>query len=738
RMAEDLIHQIKNRANADVAQQIEFDQMSKEITLLKKSKFRLIDWLRLAKFAFQYNTITLFSHRYRAESLDIITTNGSHAYRKIESELKAILDGYYFYLTVLEYNALVKLFDMGKAIEKLAAVNHSLSYHPHDIIEPMNAFASHYIYVMRNINSIDKGLEKAIKNRQPVHGFMGNVWILTDRKVSNNRVERYRISEVMNKTFAGSLYSFYTSHLGVIVNTFNQLMHIVNVYGDLDHEKKEYTPEAATAMENESHTQDTESQKIQTRLSEIINITTKYSNMGKNLAKRLFEIEARSSLAAWNKDAQIKPFFKLMKVFDAYIKYILEFVISRENLELEYDENVTRNYFDRYSHIIKAVDELRSFSLDLQGIKGKDLQNYKLSSEHEKEDFIQTLMESDSATSLFGITKHLRETLDEMSAICYNICMRFNELLNKYFQSEKVELDDIADNYNFLFNAKIIHSKVRNLEFVLNKKQVYLVDLLEACCSLALYFSESLYHKGVKAVHADAVKLQKDIDEYNSKNKLRGGAEIQNFNKEIDDRTNPDDDKIYNDTLTGIKTWMYFEDFILPKFYDGEGNYSKDKLRHVFCMKLSNLVEINRKCGNDTGNVVYKKFGEIAKETFHTVAAESILLRAKEGSIIGYINNASVMESVDILFKILNKIKAYSLNSGIQALPDIIFNAGIYTEIKGSNALKNIEIARKIMQQGTDNEAGHVVFLRQADRVIKNNDFNTKGELKPEFVSVLS
>ncbi|MCL1834414.1 MAG: hypothetical protein FWG49_07930, partial [Leptospirales bacterium] len=330
RMAEDLIHQIKNRAAVDLAQKIEFDKMNSEITLLNESKFRLIDWYRLTRFAIQYNTITLFSHRYRAESLDTITIKGALAYKEIASELKEILDKYYFYLTVLEYNAIVKLFGMGKTIEKLVKVNHSLSYHPNDILELMNDFASYYIYVMRNISSIDKGLEKVIKNRQPIHGFMGNVWILTDRKIFNNKVERYKKNEVINKTFAGSLYSFYTSHLGVIVNTFNQLIHIVNINGDLDHIKKEYTPEAATAMENESHTQDVEGKKIQDRLSEIINITTKYSSMGKSLAKRLFEIEARSSLAAWNKDAQIKPFFKLIKIFDAYLKYILEFIISRE------------------------------------------------------------------------------------------------------------------------------------------------------------------------------------------------------------------------------------------------------------------------------------------------------------------------------------------------------------------------------------------------------------------------
>ena len=62
----------------------------------------------------------------------------------------------------------------------------------------------------------------------------------------------------------------------------------------------------------------------------------------------------------------------------------------------------------------------------------------------------------------------------------------------------------------------------------------------------------------------------------------------------------------------------------------------------------------------------------------------------------------------------LNLVKEYSLDSGIDSLPELIFNAGIYTEKKGTNALKNIEIARSIMFQGSDGNAGHVAFLRNA------------------------
>jgi len=738
RMAEDLIHQIKERIAGEIELKAEAGKRKDDIAQLKKTGFWLTDWYRLTKFALEFGTITLFSHRYRAESLDIIRLKADTAHREIISELKGILDSYYYYLSVLEYNSIVRLYEMGNTIDNIASIKRNFSYHPMEIFEQMNSFAAVYISVMRNLKSIDNGLQKIFKDHQPGHGFMGNVGFLTDRHVFNNKTVRHSAGEMMTKTISGALYSYYTAYLGVRVKTFNQLMYILSEEGMLNSTEKEYTPEAKTAIENESHEKATEGTKIKSKLSELVNITTKYSESGKTLARRLFEIEAHGSLTLWNKDAQIKPFFRIMKIFDAYMKYILELILSRENFELEYDNKRITGYFENFPELAKAVDDYRSFSLELQGTRGKDLLNYKTSHDIDKDEFIAKLMEHENVATLPGETKQLRETLNEISAKCYNICMRFNDILNKFYQSGKIEKGEITENYNFLLNARVLHPKSRNLEFLLNKKEVFLIDLLESGCSVAEYFAETLKHNGIKAVHDEVLKLQKELEEYKTRDESLAETNISGDNKYKEEELNSSADKIYIDTLTGFKKWEYFEDFILHEVYDKDGNYPEDKLRNVFCAELSNLVDVNRICGNDSGDRVYKKLSEIMNDALSSAGSDNIVMRYRGSLLIGYINGITALESVDILFKILYLVKDYSADSGIDSLPELVFNAAVYPEKKGTNAGRNIEIVRSIMFQGSDGKTGHVAFLKNPEQRINEKDFDRRGGLNEGLISVIS
>ena len=738
RMAEDLIHQVKDRISMEVEQKAELAKRKDDIAGLKKTGFWLTDWYRLTKFALDYGTITPFTHRYRAEAFDLIRLKAGAAHKKIAAELKGILDGYYYYLSVLEYNSIVKFYEMKNSFEKLALVKDNPSYHPIELFEVMNDFAISYIAVTRNVKSIDNGLRKVFKDSQPGHGFMGYVGFITDRQIFNSRIVKHSPKDLIKVTLSGSLYSYYTAYLGVRVSTMNQLMYIVSFDGDINSTEKEYTPEAKSAIDNESNEKVTEGSIIKTKLSELVNITGKYSEMGRALSKRLFEIEARGSLAAWNKDAQIKPFFRLMKIFDAYLKHILELIVNHEHLELEYDNNIITGYFNKFTELVRAAEECRDFSLELQRARGKDLQNFKLSEEVDKEEFIKTLMEHENIATLPGEMRQLKETLGIISARCYNICMRCNDLLNKFFQMSKIESGEITENYNFLLNAKVLHPKSRNLEFVLNRKEVFLVDLLEASCSVAEYFSETLSNPGTKAVFEEVLKLQKELETHNILHESRMNASDTGDIEIADEGSKSEIDAIYIDSLTGFRKWEYFEDFILLESYDEDGNYKGPDIRQVFCAELSNLVDVNRECGNDTGDRVYKKFSEILSATLRSTRNNSIVLRNQGGLLVGYISGITAVESIDLLFKTLYLIKEYSLNSGIPQLPDLIFNAGLYTEKKGTNAMKNIEIARSIMFQGSDGKAGHVAFLKNSDLTVSDKDFDRRGRLRDGLISILN
>ncbi len=738
RMAEDLVHQVKDRIAADLELRAEATKRKEDVARLKKTGLWLVDWYRLTKFAMEFGTITLFTHRYRTESLDLIRLKAASAHEEIASELKGILDGYYYFLSVLEYNSIVRFYKMTVSFNKLASIKRNISYHPMEIFEQMNDFAAVYIAVMRNLTSIDKGFKKVFKDNPPAHGFLGFVGFLTDRQVYNNKAVRHSEKEMMVGTISGSLYSYYTAYLGVEVKTFNQLMYIVSEEGTINSAEKELTPEAKIAIEADSHEQNSEGSKIKSKISDLVNITTKYSEMGRSLSKRIFEIEARGGLNAWNKESLIKPFFKLMRVFDAYLKYILEFVVSRENFDLEYDNKVITYYIEGFPELIRAVDDYRTFSLELQGSRGKDLQNYKFSQDADKEDFIRKIMETENISTLTGELKLMRETLNEISARAYNLCIRFNDMLNKFYHFGKIESTDVKENYNFLLNAKIIHPKVRNLEYILNRKEVYLIDFLEAGCSLAEYFAETLKNKGIKAIYEEVAKLQKELEENNLKTEKPHVVSDEEDDSSDEEGLNSDADKIYVDTLTKFKKWEYFEDFIFPELYDEDGNFKGDKPRHVFCAELSNLVDVNRVCGNDSGDSVYKRLSEIINETLLNSGADSVVMRSKGGLIIGYLNDISLMESVDLLNKMLHLVMDYSNDSGIESLPELIFNAGIYSEKIRTNAEMNIDIARSIMFLGSDGKAGHVAFLKNPDQIVTEKDFDRRGRLSESLISVLS
>ena len=735
RMTEDLIHQVKDRIASELELQAEEGRRKEDIAALKTTGFWLADWYLLTKFALEFGTITLFTHQYRTESLDLIRLKASAAHKEIILELKNILDGYYYYLTILEYNSIVKLYRMKEALDKLASIRQSPSYNPMSILVPMNNFAAHYIAVMRNIKSIDRGFQKVFKDRQPGHGFTGYVGFLTNRHIFNSKTVRHSEKEMMVATITGALYSYYTAYLGVRVKTFNQLMYIAGEDGTLNSSEKEYTPEAKDIIESEKKEQNTEGSKIKFRLSELVNLTTRYRDMGISLSKRLFEIEARGSLQAWNKDAQTKAFFRIMKVFDAYLKYILELVINRGNFDLEYDNRIVTDYFENFPELIRAVDECRTFSIELQGSRGKDLLNFKYPPDADKDEFIKKIME-ESSLNLSGETRQQRETLNEISTRCYSLCIWFNDLLNKFNRTGKYGSGEITENYDFLLNARIIHPKVRNLEHVLNKKELYLVDLLEAGCSVAEYFAETLKNSGISAIYAEVTKLQKELEDHN----LKHGSSAETAddgNSSGEEGLRSDVNKIYTDSLTGFRKWEYFEDFIFPEYYNEEWNYTGDNIRNVFCAELSNLVDVNRICGNDSGDKVYKRLSEIINETLCQAGSNNIAMRSRGGLIIGYINDIPMMESVDLLHKILKQVKNYSSECEIDFLPELVFNAGIYPERRKTNAFKNIEIARKIMFQGSDGNEGRVIFLRNPDHVLSDKDFDSRGKLGPGVISIL-
>jgi GGDEF domain-containing protein len=178
--------------------------------------------------------------------------------------------------------------------------------------------------------------------------------------------------------------------------------------------------------------------------------------------------------------------------------------------------------------------------------------------------------------------------------------------------------------------------------------------------------------------------------------------------------------------------------FILPEYYDDIHRFKGGVERHIFCMELANLPDINRKSGNNTGDDVYRKFCHVVKDSLNKERGKNIALRGHGGIVIGYITDVETIDAVEIVHTIYRKINSMILTGEIKSFPEPVINAGVYTEPPGSNAIVNMDLVKKIMMQGAESGKGQVAFLKHPDQVISEKDLDRKGYLKQGLISVVS
>jgi GGDEF domain-containing protein len=732
-MAEDLIHKIKERHERELGTRADEDKRNKEISLLKKSPFGLVNWFRITRFALEYGTVTLFTHRIRASAFNLIKIRAASWFREVEPELLKILDDYYVYLSTLEYNAIMKLTELSGPLDRIAAIPPGGSYGALEIKGPLGEFAKVYIAVIRNRHFIEKGLAKVYKEKKAPHGFWGDIGYIIDKPLFNNKPVRYSRNEQMSKSIAGVLFSCYTIIHKVQVTTLNQLVYLTGDEGILNDRVKHLSEKALEKIEFEEKQYKKEESQSKTRLGEIINLTERFAVMGPEIAERIFQYGARAQLKLWRKEAEIRPFYKMMKVIDGFSRFFLDVLSDSRNLIITYDDKEYEGYMERFSGLFKSIETFNQYIRDLEGGKGKDLYNVRVMDNSDSEELMRDLADTEGKLPDVEGARSVRETLGEISAGCYNLCLRFNDVINDYNMTGKIEKENPLAGYDFFRNARVSHSRSAGIEVVLGKKEVTLADLLEGGCSVALYISSLLNHYGIEAIKDEAVMLKQEMDSQegvpDSSDEGGGDSEAE-FHQDLD--------KLYTDTLTGFKRKEYFQDFIIPAYYDSNMLYKEERERHVFCAEPLNLVNINRKYGREEGDRVYSKFTSIVNR--HLSAAENddnAAIRNDDGMITGYINDISYMEAVDILVSIVDDLRSVTAGNGDSDRSEFLVNFGIYPERKGTNVHFNISVAKKLMMQRGEVKAGHVTFLRNQNRIIKENDFDRMDHLNDELVSFL-
>ena len=735
RMAEDLMRSVKERYSSESEIKLEEGRRKKEIEGLSRSHFFFVNWYRLFRFALDYNTITLISHLYKASSLDVIRVNTVEWYRKVEDEIFRILDEYYYYLSTLEYNSLVKLAEAGNAAERLNELKKMTSYEPAELFEFMEDFSSRFICVMNNLSVIDRALKKVFKDRQPAHGFRGYIGLLTDRPLQNNVVIRLKGRSMMRNSICGALYSFYTSHFGVRVLTFNQLMHLAAEDGIIDTAKKNLTQGAIRRLNEEEKKRETDDYKIRARLDQIFPLTEKYAGQGASLAERIFNMEKPAGHSASKE--QYRPLLRIVKILEGYIKYFIEPVAAGSAFNVEYENEKVDISIGKYPELLKAAEDFIILGEELQGSRGRDVAGFRVPLNDEGSSLVQKLADAEEDLPKVEGAKSMRGVLSAISSKSFNICMRFNDIIIKYNTAGRTEPPDYTDKFDFAVNSRIQHSRIRTLEILLAKKDISLMDFIEAGCSLGFYLADFFGHKGIKAIYDETGELKENLLGKNS-----GSADDADKSGATANTAGKSDiaeemDVVYTDTLTGFRKWEYFEDFILPVYYDEKKCYNGDAVRHVFCCEISNLYEINHQTGKDAGDLVYKKFADVINSILLESGTENAAFRSGGGIITGFLTGMSQTAAADLLHRILKGVVTISADEGGVQFGEVLFNAGLYREWKGSDVYKNIEVAEKIMKQVEDGVGSHLGFVRSQDYVVTEKDFDRRGCLREGMISVI-
>lgn len=733
RMAEDLIHKIRDRHSRELSIKADEKKQEAEIGLLTKSPLGIVNWFRLCRFALEYGTITLLTHRIRASVFNLIKIRLTACFREVEPELLRILDDYYIYLSTLEYNSLIKLSELSGPLDRIAAIPPGASYSAMEIKSIIRDFARVYIYILNNAHYIEKGLKKVYKERKAPHGFWGDIGTLIDKPLFNNKPVRFGKIEYMSKSIGGVLFSCYSIIHKVRVITLNQLMYLADEKGVLNDSVKHLSLKALEKIEHEEKHSKKEESRSRSRFSELQNLTERFPSMGDDIAERIFQYGARTQLKLWRKESELRPFYKMMKVLDGYSRFFLDVLTDSKGFILVYDEKPYENYFDRFQNFVKSLEGLNQYIRELEGGKGKDIYNIKLPDNMERDYFVRSLADPEDKTPVLEGARSIKETLGEISSGCYNLCLRFNDIINIFNTSGRIEKDDPLAGYDFFRNARVSHPRLAGLEVVLGRKEVSLEDILEGGCSIAFYIASFLNHYGIEAIRNE-VRILKEEMGAGSSEEDADGTDDTDLHEEFRD----DLSKVYIDTLTGFRRPEYFDDFIVPEHYDTNLCYRHDKPRSVFCAEPLNLVHINRKYGRDEGDRVYREFTAIvsrhlgASGNIHNVA-----IRHDAGMISGYINDLPYMEAVDLLGSMVYDLKSVTAGDNETGRSEFIVNFGIYPERKGTNAHYNLSVAKKIMMQGVDGKSGHVTFLRNQNRIISENDFDRMGHLNEDFLSTL-
>ncbi len=748
RMMEDLIHKIKSRHESEKRSQQEQAQSMREIEELKSSS-GIIDWFRLTMFAIDNGTITLFSHKLKDSSFRILREKIFPWQGIIEKSILPVMNKEYYLLSTLEYNALDVLLRLKEPLVNLMEIKQESSYDTRHIAKEFDNFSDVYLIILKNAAFMDSSIQKAVKNQPQEHGLLGYIKFLLDQPISNGRPVKLSQHQIITETVTGLLLSYYTAREKIIIKSINQIIYLLDTDIKLDATKKHLTIHAEN-LDKESRTKKQSDEKtIIEKINIIDRIFEIFLKSSPELEDRIFRIESDVIYKKWITEFQTRPVAKFIRLAEGFIRLFVDPVNDQDNFILIYDGKEYNDFFRDFPNIIDAAEALNINNFKLSPTDIKELLKFSIPPEMNPKQFIYNITRLEIPKSAYSPTILLaKSTLQNISNKCYELAVRINEAITHYYSQKEINHDDIKKNYDFYINAVLKKIKSSRTGIVLKKDEITLQDFLEGICSLSYHIAKELNHEGIDAMLKDKENLNKKIEKIKNRPEEEKGTEeseeFDEFLDEIDLETNNavlnEINNFYKDPLTGLWKHEYFEDQIIPKLYNENRNYKLSNLRIIFLCEINGLKKINESIGHSAGD---KVLIEISRKIIRSITKpemnkNNIAIKTDGGFIFGYVNDISLLDSVDIFAEISNEI--FNLHSNLKSPANETIhpalNTALYQERTGTNSDYNLSVAKKILSFVNEKTINNIGFPKSYNMVISERDFNRAGMLDDKVLTL--
>jgi diguanylate cyclase (GGDEF)-like protein len=744
RMMEDLIHKIKSRHDAEKRSQQEYAQVMNEIEELKSTS-GIFDWFKLTKFAVDYGTITLFSHRLKDSSFKILREKIFPWQGIIENIILPVMNKEYYLLSTLEYNALDILLKLKEPLMKLVEIKLDSSYDTRLITRELDDLSDVYLIILKNAAFIDSSFQKAIKNQPPEHGLYGYIKFLMDQPINNGKPVKLSQHDVITGTVKGLLLSYYTAREKIIIRSINQIIYLLETDTKLDGSKKHLTYYAENLEKESKNKKQSNEKDIIEKINIIDRIFEIFLKSSPELEERIFRIESEALYKKWINEFQTRPVSKFIRLTEGFIRLFVDPINDPENFILIYDGKEYSDYFRDYPNIIEAADAFNFENFNLSGTDIKELLKFSIPPELNPKQFIYNITRIEIPKSAYSPSILLsKSTLQKISNRSYELAVRVNEVISYYYTQKEINHDDIKKNYDFFLNAVIKKTKTARAALILKKDEITLKDFLEGICSLSYHIAKELNHEGIDAMIKDKENLNKKIENLKNQTEEKDSGDADEFNDGTDIETDSavlnEINSLYKDTLTGLWKYEYFEDQVIPKLYNENKNYKLENSRIIFLCEINGFKKINASFGHSAGD---KILIEISKKIISSVTKpemnkNNIAVKYEDCYIMGYLNDVSLLNAVDVFAEITAAIHTSHINlkTGDNETIDPALNTALYQERTGTNADYNISVAKKILAFVNEKTRNNIGFPKDINLEITERNFNRAGMIDDSVLTL--